>query len=82
MGSRSRLNLYPTKNGYDTSTILALPNVLKMFVIECAASGGNMSAIDYFSQALHGRNLALSTYDKEMLALVVTMQNCRPYLLG
>jgi hypothetical protein len=38
--------------------------------------------IAYFSQALHGRNLSLSTYDKEMLALVTSIQKWRPYLLG
>jgi hypothetical protein len=38
--------------------------------------------IVYFSQALHGRNLALSTYDKEMLALVTAVRKWRPYLLG
>jgi hypothetical protein len=30
--------------------------------------------IAYFSQALHGKNLELSTYEKEMLALVVAVQ--------
>jgi hypothetical protein len=38
--------------------------------------------IAYFSQALHGRNLAFSTYDKEMLALVTAVHKWRPYLLG
>jgi len=38
--------------------------------------------IAYFSQALHGRSLGLSTYEKEMLALVTSIQKWRPYLLG
>jgi hypothetical protein len=38
--------------------------------------------IAHFSQALHGRNLALSTYEKEMFALVTAVRKWRPYLLG
>ena len=38
--------------------------------------------IAFFSQALHGRNLLLSKYAKEMLALVLAIQKWRSYLLG
>jgi len=38
--------------------------------------------IAFHSQALKGRNLTLSTYEKELLALVVAMKKWRPYLLG
>jgi hypothetical protein len=38
--------------------------------------------IAFISQALQGRNLAMSTYDKEMLALVLAIQKWRPYLMG
>jgi hypothetical protein len=34
------------------------------------------------NQVLHGRNLTLSTYKKEMLALITAVQRWRPYLLG
>ena len=38
--------------------------------------------ISYFSKSLKGRELSLSTYEKEFLALVTTVQKWRPYLLG
>lgn len=38
--------------------------------------------IAYLSKALSGRNLALSTYDKELLAIIFVIQHWIPYLLG
>jgi hypothetical protein len=38
--------------------------------------------IAFFSQALQRKNLGLSTYEKEMLALVAIVQKWHPYLLG
>ena len=34
----------------------------------------------YYSQALKGKNLFLSTYEKELLALVLLIKKLRPYL--
>jgi hypothetical protein len=69
---------------------LALPNFAQPFVIECDASGVGVGAvlmqnnklIAYLSKALKGRALLMSTYEKELFALVTAIQMWRPYLLG
>jgi hypothetical protein len=38
--------------------------------------------VAYFSEALKGSALELSTYEKEMLAIVKAVKKWRPYLLG
>ena len=53
--------------------------------MECDASGlGTLAVltIAFFSQALQGKILLLSTYEKEILALVLVVQRWRLYLLG
>lgn len=42
----------------------------------------NHRPIAYHSQLLKGRALQLSTYEKELLALVTAVHKWRPYLLG
>ncbi|KAF5471905.1 hypothetical protein F2P56_008668 [Juglans regia] len=70
--------------------VLALLDFTKAFIIECDACATGIRAIlmqdqrplTFFSQALKGKNLTLSTYEKEFLALVLAVKKWRPYLLG
>jgi hypothetical protein len=70
--------------------ILRLLDFTKDFIVECNASGSSLGAvlmqegypIAFIIQALKGRALLLSTYDKELLSLVSAVQKWHPYLLG
>lgn len=42
----------------------------------------NGCPLAFLSHALKGRDLSLSTYKKELLAIIIAIQNWRPYLLG
>jgi len=78
------------KTTLTSSLVLRLPDFSQGFVVECDASGIRLGAIlsqqdqpvAYFSEALKGSSLNLSTYEKEMLAIVKAIQKWRPYLLG
>lgn len=70
--------------------VLRLPDFSRPFVVECDACGTGLGAIlsqdnqpiASYSEALKGSALHLSTYDKEMLAIVKAIRKWRPYLLG
>lgn len=70
--------------------VLALPDFTKPFNIECNASSRAVGVvllqgghpIAYYSQALKGSALMMSTYEKELSALVSVVQRWWPYLLG
>jgi hypothetical protein len=78
------------KQALTSPPVLALPDFTQPFTIECDACGVGLGAIlsqnnhpiAYFSEALKGSALTLSTYEKEMLAIVKSIKKWRSYLLG
>lgn len=89
-GLPSYWGLQSAKQAVTSPLVLRLPDFTKPFTIECDAYGSGIGAvlmqkgrpIAFFSQALKGRALFLSTYEKELLSLVTSIQKGCPYLLG
>lgn len=59
------------KKAMTQATVLAFPDFSKKFIVECDASGSGVRVVQmqnrpiaFYSQALQGKNLLLSTYEK------------------
>ncbi|XP_075099010.1 uncharacterized protein LOC142175903 [Nicotiana tabacum] len=83
----SKINL---RSALTTSPVLALPDYSTPFVVETDASGTCIGAvliqhghpIAFISKGLAPRHLALSVYERELLALVFALTKWSHYLLG
>ncbi|GKB95423.1 transposon ty3-I gag-pol polyprotein [Tanacetum coccineum] len=80
---------YKLKEAMMQAPVLALPNFGKEFIIETDASGTGIGAvlqqdghpIAYMSKSLFTKHQALSTYEKEFLAVLLALEKWRGYVL-
>nr|GEX34495.1 hypothetical protein [Tanacetum cinerariifolium] len=85
----AELAYHKLKEAMIKSPVLSLPNFEQEFVVETDASGKGIGAvlyqnghpIAYWSKTLSIKNQALSTYEKEFLAVVVALDKWKGYLL-
>lgn len=73
-----------------TTPVLGIPDFSKEFVVEtdaCMSGAGVVlmqggQPLAFFSKAFSSRSMGLSTYEKELLAVVLAVNKWRGYLLG
>jgi hypothetical protein len=76
------------KSALSSALVLGLPNFTKQFAIETDASGAGVGAIllqnshplAYVSKPLGVKNMGLSAYEKEYLAILLAVDHWRSYL--
>jgi hypothetical protein len=87
-GPNQQQSFQVLKQSMSYAPVLALPDFSKGFVLETDASNVSIGAVwmqsghpvAFLSQALCPRNQALSTYEKECLAIILAVDKWRPYL--
>ncbi|GJY94659.1 putative mitochondrial protein [Tanacetum coccineum] len=85
----AELAYHKLKEAMVKAPVLALPNFEQEFVVETDASGKGIGAvlcqnghpIAYWSKTLSAKHQALSTYEKEFLAVVAALDKWKGYLL-
>ncbi|WVZ80713.1 hypothetical protein U9M48_028170 [Paspalum notatum var. saurae] len=87
-GNSQEVAFNTLKDKLTHAPLLQLPDFNKVFELECDASSIELGAVllqeekpvAYFSEKLSGASLRYSTYDKELYALVRTLQTWQHYL--
>lgn len=78
------------KRAMTTTPVLVLPDFTKTFIVETDASGFGMGAvlmqggrpIAYLSKAFGPKNMGLSIYEKEFMAMLLAINKWKHYLQG
>ena len=89
-GEGSETAFQELKKAKKSTPVLEVPDFTQPFIIETDACYDGMGAvlmqnkrpISYLSQALEQKNMGLSIYEKELLALVTVVTKWRHYLEG
>ena len=87
---KANLAFHNLKKVVSHPPFLVLPDFSQPFLVECDALSYGIGAVSmqasrpiaFHSQALKGKSIHLSTYEKELLALAKAVKKWRPYLLG